>query len=250
MDDKFMERLGILKVRYDLTYNKLASVLGVSDDVAGNYLSGRTKMPMDKVIQLSAALRIDANWLLRGEGISPIEDLIVAEPIPPYTIRKSRAGRSVASNFRVHLRNLLAAIVEELPEARYDIFEVEGSSMENTFSQGDKLLCQADTVENIKDRRVYVLVIDDPVLKNYRESGIWVKRCSHRAQNGYISCSSDNKDTSEPYPTFRVKTENVLEVWYPVLKITPHMADPNRDIYERLDELEARIEMLESDRSE
>lgn len=77
MDSKFMDRLSILKVRFDLTYSKLALMIGVTDDIAGNYLSGRTKMPMDKVMSLSAALRIDSNWLLRGEGESPIKDLLI-----------------------------------------------------------------------------------------------------------------------------------------------------------------------------
>lgn len=72
-----MDRLSILKVRFDLTYSKLALMIGVTDDIAGNYLSGRTKMPMDKVMSLSAALRIDSNWLLRGEGESPIKDLLI-----------------------------------------------------------------------------------------------------------------------------------------------------------------------------
>lgn len=72
-----MDRLSVLKVRFDLTYSKLALMIGVTDDIAGNYLSGRTKMPMDKVISLSAALRIDPNWLLRGEGESPIKDLLI-----------------------------------------------------------------------------------------------------------------------------------------------------------------------------
>ena len=57
---------------------------------------------------------------------------------------------------------------------------------------------------------------------------------------------SDNKDTTEPFPTFILKTNQVKEVWYPVRRITANMDDPNRDLYDRLDELEGRVEMLES----
>lgn len=243
MNKGFRERLALIKAKYNLTYSKLAEVLKVSDDVAGNYLSGRTPMPIEKMVEMCTFLRIDPDWLLVGKGINPLADLGVSDLAPTY--RKAHAGRSVASNHRVHLRTLLAAIVDDLPEDIYDVFEVEGASMETTLSQGDKLLCRKDTVENIQDNRVYVLVTDDPEIREFRPSGVWIKRCSHRKNNGYISCRSDNKDTTEPYNTFRLKSSAIVEVWYPVMKITHHMADPNRDIYNRLDELESRIEMLE-----
>lgn len=245
MDQLFTDRFALLRLRYKLTYKVLMEVLGVSKDTSRNYLSGRTQMSELEAVTLATHLRIDSNWLLTGSGSNPFDDLVASEPSTQY--RKAHAGRSVASNHRVHLRGLLAGVVDDLPEAVYEVFEVEGASMETTLSQGDKLLCKLDEVENIQDNRVYVLVTDDPVIKEFRESGVWIKRCSHRKANGYISCRSDNKDTTEPYNTFRLKCDSIKEVWYPVLKITPHMADPNRDIYNRLDDLESRIEMLEED---
>jgi hypothetical protein len=175
----------------------------------------------------------------------------IAEPYPPYKTqapyRKAAAGRTVSSNFRVHLRGLLATIVEDLPEDTYEVFEVDGASMITTLAPGDKILCKADSIENMIDNRVYVLVTDDPTIINYNGTGIWIKRCAHRAKNGYISCRSDNLDSTEAFNTFRLKTNTIKEVWYPVLKITPHLSDPNRDVYIRLDELEGRIEILEDD---
>ena len=85
MDDTFQERLEIIKVKYDLKYSKLQQILGVSKDTAVNYLIGRTKMPMDKILSLAAYLRIDAGWLLRGIGDNPAPELsILNEPDATY----------------------------------------------------------------------------------------------------------------------------------------------------------------------
>lgn len=239
MEEILLRNLKILKVDKSLTNNHLADIMGVSLAVIKNYLRGKTPIPLSHLQALSSTTGTDIDWLLHG-GTTQINE-------PKQEYRKAQAGRSVASNHRVHLRSLLAAIVDDLPEAVYEIFEVEGASMETTLSQGDRLLCRMDSVENIQDNRVYVLVTNDPIIKEFRESGVWIKRCAHRKANGYISCRSDNKDSTEAYNTFRLKSDTILECWYPVMKITHHMSDPNRDIYNRLDELESRIEMLEED---
>lgn len=119
-----MERLGILKVRYDLTYNKLALLIGVTDDKAGNYLSGRTKMPMQKVIELSAALRIDANWLLRGVGVSPIHDLvgIKSEPITSSDLVSEQTPKA---RFDALANSAFDVIFDELQSLKQQIAHLE-----------------------------------------------------------------------------------------------------------------------------
>lgn len=117
MDSKFMDRLGILKVRYDLTYSKLAVLIGVTNDKAGNYLSGRTKMPMEKVLQLSAALRIDANWLLRGDGISPIKDLISIDP--------AKIDQPVREKFGALTNDAFGLIFEEIQSLKDQLARLE-----------------------------------------------------------------------------------------------------------------------------
>lgn len=225
-----------LREKAGLTQKELGKLIDKQPSTVTKWETGENQIPARLVSKIISEINHISPHLITSESFA-------SETSPTY--RKAQAGRSVASNHRVHLRSLLAAIVDDLPEDIYDVFEVEGASMETTLSQGDKLLCRKDTVDNIQDNRVYVLVTDDPEIREFRPSGVWIKRCSHRKNNGYISCRSDNKDTTEPYNTFRLKSDAITEVWYPVMKITHHMADPNRDIYNRLDELESRIEMLE-----
>jgi len=125
------------------------------------------------------------------------------------------------------IHQLIVGALDQLPEGNYDIYEVDGNSMQPSLCQGDKLLCKMTTIDEIIDNRIYVILVNRPELTDYRKNGIWVKRLQHRKGNGYINCKSDNKDTAEPYPTFRLKTLEVPEIWYPVMRMTFDMSDPN-----------------------
>lgn len=136
-------------------------------------------------------------------------------------------------------------IIKDLEEGEYKLFPVDGNSMMHTVYPGDYLYCKKESVSNIINGRVYVLIITDQKMKEYRRSGRWVKRCYSR-EKGFISCKSDNADSTEPYFTFRKSIKEIAECWYPVLKISGYLLDPNKDIYNRLDEIEDKLEMLQS----
>lgn len=238
-------RLNLIKGAKGWEIPDFARAIGVSNNKAANYLSGRTPLPSKYLPILSDVHDIDTNWLLTGEGyMYKLQSL--SEPGINYGYAK--AGHSSVSQPFSEKLSLFSGIVTNLPEAELQIFIVEGSSMERTLSHGDYLLCKKDRIEDVIDGRVYVLEIKDHEMSDYRPSGIWVKRCFHRKSNGYITCKSDNIDTTEPFSTFRKESIKVKSVWYPILRITGQLYDPNRDIYNRLDELESRIEMLEEDR--
>lgn len=239
MDDKFLERLRLIADRKKLSYSKLGSILGVSKDTAGNYLTGRTEISIEDAKKLAIELGEDPVWLFTGKISLNIE-----ENENPYGTAK--AGRPPIKPYKSEVTKLLAPITNDLPDDTYRLFQVEGNSMMHSINQGDWLLCKKDSVKKIVNGRVYVLVLTNDLMNEYRHSGVWVKRCYLRDANNYISCKSDYVDSTEPYITFRIKTDEISECWYPVLKVTGHMSDPNKDLYDRLDELESRIELLES----
>lgn len=45
MDEELLDRLGRIKFDKDLTYTQIAQAIGVSEDTATNYFTGRTKLP-------------------------------------------------------------------------------------------------------------------------------------------------------------------------------------------------------------
>lgn len=238
------EELTEIRVRHRLKPKDFANALGVDP----SYLSliERGKRPLSDSFKFKVERFVEENFSLRGLTDIVTRPLLVNDKVESFHPRPARAGRTEGANYLVRIRTLLMKALEDLQDGQYDLFDVDGLSMMPTMAHGDKLLCKLVTVNEIIDNRIYVIVTNRPDLVEFRRSGVWVKRLQHRKNNGYINCKSDNKDTSEPYQTFRLKPDEVDEVWYPVRRITANMDDPNRDIYDKLDELEGRVEMLES----
>ena len=70
------ERLEIIKVRFDLSYVKLGSILGVTKDQAFNYVKGKTALPLDKAEKLAEYFDLDFQWLVSGVGDPPFENIM------------------------------------------------------------------------------------------------------------------------------------------------------------------------------
>lgn len=242
MDEDFLKRIGLIKHNKDLKYSDIAESLDVSTPTVINYFTGRTKFPMNKLVVFADQYEVDINWLLRGEEVSAYE---AHDGGVQYTVAQGGRAEPVHNT---RIRSLLNGLADGFQSGVYDLFDVEGASMEPTIHPGDRLLCRQVTLAEVIDTRIYVIIAKRSDLTEYRKSGVWIKRLQYRSDMGYINCRSDNMDTAEPYPTFRLKIDEIGEIWHPVLRITWHMADPNRGIYDRLDDLESRIEVLEDKR--
>lgn len=105
--EKIAELKAFLK-RKGLKYKDLAVFLVVSEQDVKNYMRNKPEWPDEYISALSQTY----NWHF---GVS---DSMVNDQHIEY--RKAKAGHSVVSNHRVHLRGLLSPIVDDLPEAVYD----------------------------------------------------------------------------------------------------------------------------------
>jgi transcriptional regulator with XRE-family HTH domain len=206
---QFRQNLNNLKKQEGWNNETLGRYFGVTSQVISNWLTGRTpEIPLPPIRKFCAVTGINYDWLMGDEKApkykwgneEPItlkynieaEKPLVAEESP---FRRGQAGRTVPTNSMVRLRTQIAAIVDELGEGVFEIFEVEGASMNNSLSQGDKLICKMTSVDEIVDGRIHVLVVDRPEMTQYRSSRIWIKRCDHRKANGHVTCRSDMRSS-------------------------------------------------------
>jgi DNA-binding XRE family transcriptional regulator len=144
---------------------------------------------------------------------------------------KARAGYLSGYNDPQFIETLPAYRLPNVNNGTFRIFEVEGHSMFNTFHDKDKAIARWDTLSNIKDGRIYVLVT--------KNDGILIKRLINRASEGVIICKSDNNHKGE-YPPIVLDIYEILEVWYVTDKWTKQMGEPG-EIYSRMIEMEANI---------
>lgn len=115
-------------------------------------------------------------------------------------------------------------------------FDISGDSMEPTLFSGDKVVCsyleQSNWIHSIKNNYVYVIVTEHDVL---------IKRLFNRIkENDCIELFSDNS-FYHPYP---VEIEEVKEIWYVEIKISPFMPSPNNvrnALHQEFDELKRKF---------
>lgn len=251
MEEEIHERFKTYMAYKGLTFRSLVDILGVSEAIARHYRSGTTKPTGDEYKIFAAHMHIDLGWLLTGVGINPMPHLGVAEPTTQYHKAGASDGHPTLTNNT--LRGLMSELATRFNQAdRFEMIEVEGSSMEPTVHSGDLLLCKAISVEDIGNGhdgdpspRVYVIFTNRADLAKERPSGKWVKRITFNKHTNRFTCRSDNIDSIEAFHTFQISKKEIFSAWYPVLRLTWNLSNPHRDLYSRLDELESRIEMLE-----
>ncbi|KCX14526.1 helix-turn-helix transcriptional regulator [Acinetobacter pittii] len=201
------ERLKIERKKANLSQQKLASLLEVSDMTVKRWESG-TPIPSDKLV-LCGEYGLDIVFILTGNRISDgsraVEPSNVAEGefkyIPVHDVEVSAGDGALAyhakdsSNrlaFRTDWLNSRGLHARDL-----HVVIARGDSMEPTISDKDSLL--VNTAENMpKDGHVYVIRSGDM---------LWVKRIQ-RHIDGSLILISDNKS----YPPMQIDLESTNDV--------------------------------------
>jgi transcriptional regulator with XRE-family HTH domain len=122
--------------------------------------------------------------------------------------------------------------------ASHRAFEIRGNSMLPNHHSGSIQICRwVETINDIRDRRVYVIVT--------KHDGIVLKRVLNRIkQDGKLILMSDN-DNKREYPNYTIEPEDVLELWYWRAGIIRESPEPGTN-YTRINDLEARLSLIES----
>jgi transcriptional regulator with XRE-family HTH domain len=154
---------------------------------------------------------------------------------------KAQAGYLIGAQQPEYIERLSMFSMPGLHNGIFRAFEVTGYSMladRIGFFPGDIVIGEyVESVKEIKDGLIYVLVNDAPETDN-----IIVKRClNYIDKGGVIICKSDNKDPQ--YPTFPLPIEKIKEVWKFRMKISRQAPEPS-GLYERMNALEGDLVML------
>jgi len=208
---------------------------------------------------------LNIRWLLNGRGepfekiapkIAPIiapndKNLPIKQGNVPAVVAIDRATKEEA----VTLVPVKAAagylngyadpeFIEKLPTIdipglsgqTHRAFEVRGQSMPTQHSGSIAIGRWVESLDQIKDRRVYILLT--------KFDGIVLKRVLNRLNtDGKLILMSDN-DNKREYPNYPVSPEDILEVWYWRGGIIREIPEPG-STYTRINDLEGRLTLLE-----
>lgn len=120
------EDLIIMRENLDLDQAELAEMLAISKSYLSKLETGA--VPITSKVAAKLIKKIE-RVKIKTESIETyLEHLTASEPITNYA-RITSAGRASASNPAIRVRNVLAAMVDQLGDGVFDVFVVEGASM-------------------------------------------------------------------------------------------------------------------------
>ncbi|GGW32118.1 XRE family transcriptional regulator [Arenibacter certesii] len=237
------------EVRRELgfTQAEFAKLLGVSNTTA-DIERGRTKLSGTVVAQLLKQFNVNPLWLY-GDSIQRHLSTSNSSVMPKVvTVDSSDNENMVLVNAKAaagYPQNIqdtswyrqLPAFDIPLPEFRnatYRGFQVEGDSMLPNLRPGEWVLAKAvEGLQDISPNKIYVVVLQDAVL---------VKKLEKSPDPTEIYLISIN----ENYPPYRVKTNELQELWQVGSKITFGVDATSesgllRQLQESMEELKSQI---------
>lgn len=245
--DIAIKRFAEIRRELGHTQAEFAKLLGVSNTTA-DIERGRTKLSGTVVAQLLKQFNVNPLWLFGDSSqrhLSPSNSSVMPKVV---TVDSSDNENMVLVNAKAaagYPQNIqdtswyrqLPAFDIPLPEFRnatYRGFQVEGDSMLPNLRPGEWVLAKAvESIQDVSASKIYVVVLHDAVL---------VKKIERSPNPSEISLISIN----ENYPPYRIKTDQLQELWQIGSKITFGVdATPEngllRQLQESMEELKSQI---------
>ncbi|MDX1362631.1 XRE family transcriptional regulator [Arenibacter latericius] len=245
-----VKRFTEIRRELGFTQAEFAKLLGVSNTTA-DIERGRTKLSGTVVAQLLKQFNVNPLWLY-GDSIHKNLSTANSSVMPKVvTVDSSDNENMVLVNAKAaagYPQNIqdtswyrqLPAFDIPLPEFRnatYRGFQVEGDSMLPNLRPGEWVLAKAvEGLQDISPNKIYVVVLQDAVL---------VKKIERSPDPTEISLISIN----ENYPPYRVKTNELQELWQVGSKITFGVDATSesgllRQLQESMEELKSQIKRV------
>jgi len=232
--------------------------IGIKKGTYSNYELGNTEPKIEILMKLSKFLGVEVGDLISKDltiapdyqepSPMPIEGFSnsVSEPfkqdlnVIPIIEIEAAAGVGSYNNDHIEVLGHLTLPDNSLQrhDARYFAIRTRGQSMSPTIFDKDYLIVrhlERSEWQSLRDEYVYVVV--DGEGKSY------VKRIKDRMSRGFIVCMSDNLDKGN-YPNFTLEEDEIMNLFYVELKMSPHLPNINSTYYDRMKSLEDRVDEL------
>jgi phage repressor protein C with HTH and peptisase S24 domain len=227
VSERFVKCIDQLKENNTIkSLRQMALALDYTPQNLNEIYNGKRDATIDLIKTAVEVYNINPNYLFTGQGPSFSEDVdnLISEKNQldkiVYVPMAAHAGYAEQYTDPLFVSDLINFSLPDYKfhHGTYRCFDVVGDSMEPSLYAGDKVVCsQVDMSyykSAIRANHVYVLVLQD---------GIVVKRLTSAQDSKSIKCVSDN-DYYNPYD---VSLEDIRQLWYVEVKISPFLPSPN-----------------------
>lgn len=235
------QRIIMLRELLQMSQTEFSRKIGISQGALSQIESGRSRLSMETLKNLTKAFNVNCNWLVIGDG-----DIFYQEHgfkkkakekngIPLVDV-KARAGY-IKSYDSINFINSLDTY--HLPgfedHLKYRMFEIEGESMVPTFFSSEIVIAKKNkNKENFKTDKLSVFLTKNSLI---------AKRAKRSADSpDLLKIISDNPEFSN----FDLHRNEVVEIWEIKGKITKKLLQNYVFDFHRLTNMEKDIKYLQS----
>lgn len=256
INNRFGPNLKQIRLGKKLSQGQLAQAIETGRTTVNNWEKGVSYPPLEKLILLANYLDISLDELVKSEPTkltsaeenrgsyrvdSPIISVVGRNNEPRHVMVpvRAQAGYLDSQGDPTFIEELPTCSLPTLQERSLWLWEVEGNSMltdTGGLHSGDWVAAERIlNATEIRDGRVYVIVHKD---------GVLIKRVLNRvATDGKLILKSDNLNGN--YRPIIIEPQDILELWY-VAGYFSRMLPAPSNLYERFNDFEARLLMLEN----
>lgn len=198
-------------------------------------LKGRRDVTIDVVRKAVEVYQMNPIFLFTGAGnmfLSTEPPQTVAPPTEHHILHVPAAAQAAYVELPTDADFLAELPTMMLPDYKYRVglhrsFDVSGNAMEPTLFEGDKVVCSHLEREHwrtgIKNNYVYVLVTQSDVLIRRLNSVNSVP-----TEGGGETLILESVADNPLYGTLYIKAEDIAQIWYVRLRISPFLPSPSR----------------------
>lgn len=251
MSNFLSKNLRFLREQAGLSQSDFNAV-GIKKATFSNYENGNTEPKIDVLIKLSKFLGVQLGDML-SKDLSKLpanKADVLAEPVAQYSgedlkqvpiidIEAAAGIQGAVNSDHIEVLGYLTVPSNSLQKRTgvYYAIRNRGHSMSPTIYDKDYLIVRwLDRAEwqELRDEYIYIVVAD---------GNTYVKRIKDRLHRGFVVCMSDNLDKAN-YPNFTLEADEIDNLFYTELKISPQLPNVNATYYDRMKSLEDKVDEL------
>ncbi|RLP55499.1 MAG: helix-turn-helix domain-containing protein [Ketobacter sp.] len=242
-------RLIKLRELLSLSQKDFSDSIGITQGALSRLETGKSKLSLDTLTQISQVFNINCNWLINGQGNqflsgnknnseSERKQSVITRDINdsiliPMIKEEAQAGYIKNCQDVEYLKTLDVYKIPGYEEGNYRLFEISGDSMTPTIYPREIVVSEfIDDWDKIENGSICIVI---------SEEGIIAKRVYfYEEDKGFLILKSDNAE----FKTYSLPLSEVIELWKIQAKITSvfvknHLVDANK-----MEALESDIKTL------
>ncbi|MGK7391608.1 MAG: XRE family transcriptional regulator [Candidatus Cyclobacteriaceae bacterium M2_1C_046] len=235
------QRITMLRQLLKLSQTEFSRKIGISQGALSQIESGRSRLSMETLKNLSKAFNVNCNWIVSGKG----DIFIKQEKTDGKNSNKRKGIPLVDVNARAgyikgykNINYINTLDTYDIPGFKnggsYRMFEIEGESMVPTLFPSEIVIAKQKEIKNLESDKLSVILTKKALI---------AKRAKRSAESkDKVKVISDNPEFSN----FNISLQDIVETWEIQGKISKKLLQNYVFDFHRLTTLEQDIKNLQS----